>query len=91
LFSQDIYSGDHIEKNGMGGACLTCGGEKTCIQVLVGKPKGKRQLGRPRCRWEVNIKMDLQEVEWGMDWIDLAQDRDRWQALVNAVMNLWVL
>jgi hypothetical protein len=56
----------------------------------VGKPEGKR-LGRPRHRWEVNIKMDSQEVGWGgMNWIDLAQDRDRCQALVNAAMNFWV-
>jgi hypothetical protein len=59
--------------------------------VLLGKPEGKRQLGRPRLRWEDNIKMDLQEVGCGgMDWIELAQDRDRWQALVNAVMILRV-
>jgi hypothetical protein len=59
----------------------------------MGKPEGKRPLGRPRRRWEDNIKMDLLEVErWlrGMDWIDLAQDRDRWRARVNAVMNLRV-
>ena len=57
----------------------------------MGKPKGKRPLGKPRCRWEDNSKMDLQEVEWGgMDWFDMAQDRNRWQALVNAVMNIWV-
>jgi len=60
-------------------------------RVLVGKPKGKRPLGRPRRRWEDNIKMDLQKVGCGgMDWIELAQDRDRWRALVNAVMNLQV-
>ena len=60
-------------------------------RVLVGKPDGKRPLGRPRHRWEDNIKMDLQEVGCGgMDWISLAQDTDRWRALVNAVMNLWV-
>jgi len=60
-------------------------------RVLVGKPEGKRQLGRPRTRWEDNIKMDLQEVGCGgVDWIKLAQDRDRWLALVNAVMNLRV-
>ena len=59
--------------------------------VLVGKPEGKRPLGRPRRRWEYNIKMDLQEVGCGgMDWIEQAQDRDRWRALVSAVMNLRV-
>jgi len=57
----------------------------------MGKPEGKRPLGRPRHRWEDNIKMDLQEVGCEcMNWIDLAQDRDRWQTLVNAVMNLQV-
>jgi len=60
-------------------------------RVLVGKPEGKRPLGRPWRRWKDNIKMDLQEVGCeGMDWIELAQDRDRWQALVNAVLNLQV-
>jgi hypothetical protein len=60
-------------------------------KVLEGKPEGKRPLGRPRCRWEDNIRMDLQEVGCaGMDWIGLAQDRDRWWVLVNAVMNLRV-
>jgi len=60
-------------------------------RVLVGKPEEKRPLGRPRRRWEDNIKMDLQEVGCGgMDWIDLAQDKDMWRALVNAVMNLQV-
>jgi hypothetical protein len=60
-------------------------------RVLVGRPEGRRPLGRPRHRWEDNIKMDLQEVGWGgMDWIDMAQDRDRWRVLVSMVMNLWV-
>ena len=60
-------------------------------RVLVRKPEGKRPLGRPRHRWEDNIKMDLQEVGCGfMYWIELAQDRDRWRALVNAAMNLRV-
>jgi len=60
-------------------------------RVLVGKPEGKRPLGRHRRRWEDNIKMVLQEVGCGgVDWIELAQDRDRWRALVNAVMNLRV-
>jgi hypothetical protein len=57
-------------------------------RALVGKPEGKRPLGRPRLRWEDNIKMDLQEVGCGgIGWIELAQDRDRWRALVTAVMN----
>jgi hypothetical protein len=57
----------------------------------VGKPEGRRPLGRSRRRWDDNIKMVLREVGWGgMDWINLAQDRDRWRALVNAVMNLRV-
>jgi hypothetical protein len=58
-------------------------------KVLVGKPEGKRPLGRPRCGWKNNIKMDPREVGCGsMDWIDVAQERDRWRALVNAVINL---
>jgi len=67
-------------------------GESTGVyRALVGKPEVKKLLGRPRGRWEDNIKMDLQEVgRGGIDWTDLAQDRDRWRALVNAVMNLWV-
>jgi len=59
-------------------------------RVLVGKPEGKRPLGRPRRRWEDNIKMHLREVGGGGDWMELAQDRDRWRALVNTVMNLRV-
>jgi hypothetical protein len=60
-------------------------------RILVGRPEGRRPLGRPRRRWEDNIKMDLQDVRWkGVAWIDMAQDRDRWRAFVNAVMNLRV-
>jgi hypothetical protein len=64
---------------------------KMYISFQWRKSEGKRPLGRPRCRWEDNIKMDLQEMGCGgMDWIELAQDRDRWRALVNAVVNLRV-
>ena len=69
---------------------VACTGERRGVyRVLVGKSEGKRPLGRPRRRWEDNIKIDLHEVGCGgIDWIDLAKDRDTWQALVNAVMNL---
>jgi hypothetical protein len=61
------------------------------FRVLLGKPEGKRPLGRLRLRWEDNIEMDLQEVGCGgMDWIELAQDRDRWRALANTLMKFWV-
>jgi hypothetical protein len=67
-------------------------GEGRCVyRILVGKPERKRPLGRPRCRWEDCIKADVQEVGCGgMNWIELAKDRDRWQALVNVVMNFRV-
>jgi hypothetical protein len=67
------------------------GKRRGVYRVLVGKPEGTRPLGRPRHRWEDNINMDLQEVACGgVDWIELAQNRDRWRALVNAIMNLRV-
>jgi hypothetical protein len=66
------------------------GEKRGACRILVGRPEGRRPLGRPRRRWVDNIHMDLQEVGWGMAWIDLAQDRDRWRALVNAVMSLRV-
>jgi hypothetical protein len=67
------------------------GERRGAYRALVGKPEGRRPLERPRRRWEDTIKMDLREVGWGgMDWINLAEDRDRWRALVNAVMNLRV-
>jgi hypothetical protein len=67
------------------------GEERDVYRVFVVKPEGKRPLGRPTLRWEDNIRMDLQEVGCGgLDWIGLAQDRDRWRAIVNAVMNLRV-
>jgi hypothetical protein len=57
-------------------------------KVLIGKPEGKRLLGRPRRRQEDGIRMNLREIGWGVDWIRLAQDRNRWRSVVNAVMNL---
>jgi hypothetical protein len=60
-------------------------------RILVGKPERKRPLGRPRCSWVDNIKMYLRDIGWGgMDWVDLAQGRDQWKALVNTIMNLQV-
>ena len=76
----------------MGWACGAMGEGRGVHRVLVGKPQGKRLLGRPRRRWEDNIRMDLQEVGGGSgDWMELAQDRDRWRALVSTVRNLRVL
>jgi hypothetical protein len=67
------------------------GEKRSAYRILVGKPEGKRQLGRPRRRWEDNIKMDLREIGWGdMDWIDLAQDRNQWKAVVNTAIKLRV-
>jgi hypothetical protein len=71
--------------------CSANGVKRNAYRILVGKPEGKRPLGRPRRRWVENIKIDLREIGWdGKDWIDLAQDRDQWRALVNMVMNLRV-
>jgi hypothetical protein len=67
------------------------GENRIAYRILVGEPEGKRTLGRPRRRWEDNIMMDLRDTGWGgMHWIDLAQDRDQWRALVNTIMNLRV-
>jgi hypothetical protein len=68
------------------------GEERNVYRVLMGKPEGKRSVGRPRRRWEDGIRVDLREIGWGsVDWIQLAQVRDRWRAVVSAVMNLRVL
>ena len=75
----------------MGWACGSYGGGEGAYRVLVGKPEGKRPLGRPRRRWVYNIRMDPKEVGCGyVDWIGLVQDSDGWRKLVNAVMNLRV-
>jgi hypothetical protein len=75
----------------MGRACSKLREKRKAYRILVRKPEGKRPLGRPRRRWVYNIKIDLRKIEWdGMDWIDLAQDRDQWKALVNAVINFRV-
>jgi hypothetical protein len=76
----------------VGGEFSSNGEKKNAYRLLVGKPEGKRPLGRPRHRWVNNIRMDLVEVGWcDVDWIGLVQDRDRWRALVNLVLILWVL
>jgi hypothetical protein len=89
--AHQILFGNQIE-NEMGWACSVRGGERKCTyRVLVERPEGLRPIGGRRRRWEDNIKMDLQEVGWGdIDEIHLAQDRDRWRALVKAVMNFQV-
>ena len=83
----------HVERMGEGrGTCSILVGEgRGTYRILVGKPEGKKPHERPRRRWEDNIKTGLQEVGYeGIDWFDLGQERDRWRALVNAVLNLRV-
>jgi hypothetical protein len=76
----------------VGRICSTNGAKRNAYRILMGKPEGKRPLGRPRRRWVDNIRMGHGEIEWdGGDWTHVAQDRDQWRALVNTVMNLRVL
>jgi hypothetical protein len=76
----------------MGRSCSTNGEKRNAYKILLGMPAGKRPLRRVKRRWLDNIKIDIREIVWGgMDWIDLAQDRDQWRALVITVVNLWVL
>jgi hypothetical protein len=90
----DLYSSPNIirviksRRMKWAGNVARMGEQRGTYRILGGRPQGRRPLGRPRRRWEDNITMDLQEVGWGMGWIELPQDRDRWRAVVNAVMNL---
>jgi hypothetical protein len=82
---------DQIKEGEMSRACSTNGEKRNTCRILVGKPEGKRPLGRPKSKSVDNIKIDLRETGWGgMGWIDLAQDRDQRRALVNTVMNIRV-
>jgi hypothetical protein len=77
LFSK-YNENNHVKKDEMGGACSTNGEKRNAYRILVGKPEGKRPLGRPRRRWVDNIKIDLREIGWdGVDWMDMVQDRDQ--------------
>jgi hypothetical protein len=93
----DLYSSPNIawviksRRMKWAGHVARLGEERSVYRVLVGKPEGKRPLGRPKCRWEDNINMDLQEVGCGgMDWIGLVWDKDRWRAIANGVIDLRV-
>jgi hypothetical protein len=93
----DLYSSPRViriiklSRMRWAGHVARMGEKRNAYRLLLGKPGGKRPLGRPRCTWVDNIRMDLEEVGWGdVDGIGLAQDRNRWIALVNSVLNLWV-
>jgi hypothetical protein len=85
------YLGDEVKEDGWSGHVTRMGEMRNAYKIVVGKPEGKRPLGRPRRRWEDNIIMDLTEIMWEvLDWMHLALDRDQWRALLNTVMNLWI-
>jgi hypothetical protein len=92
----DLYSSANIirviksRRMRWAGHVARMGEKRDAYRILLGRPEGRRPLGRPRRRWEGNIKMDLKKWDGGMDWIELAQHRDRWPAVGNAVMNLRV-
>ena len=91
IFKFKVCKSVHRRRMRWAGHVARVGEDRGVHRVLVGKPEGKRPLGRPRRRWEDNIKMDLQEVGVGRrDWMELAQDRDRWRALVGTVRNFRV-
>jgi hypothetical protein len=88
---KDEYMTSLNESSYFGIICIVKKFKGVCSTFIVGRPEGKRPLGRPRCRWVDNIRMDLGEVGWGdVDWIGLSKDRNRWRALVNSVLNLRV-
>jgi hypothetical protein len=90
LLAKSNYN-DQVKEDEMGRECSTNGEKRNAYRILVGKPEGKRPLGTSRRRWVNSIKIDFREIGWdGMDWIDLAQDRSQWRAVVNTVMNLRV-
>jgi hypothetical protein len=94
---RDLYSSPNIiriiksRRIRWAGHVARIGEKRNAHRLLVGRPEGKRLLGRPRRRWVDNIRVDLGEVGWGdVDWIGLAKDRNSWRALVNSVFNLWI-
>jgi hypothetical protein len=89
--SPDIIRQIKLRRMRWVGHVARMGEDRKVYKVLVGKPKGNRPLERPRCRWEDGIRMDLREIGWRVDCIQLAQDRDQWKAVMNAVMNLQVV
>jgi hypothetical protein len=90
MYHTNIFRVSKSRRMGWAGHVACMVERRGAYRILDWRPEGRRSLGRPRRRWENNIKNDLQEVGWDLDWIDLAQDRCRWRAVMNAVMNLRV-